>query len=85
MGHAALLRLQARDVVPGPQSQNAAKVCVAHGSTKSPISGVIQGPNAWLSWSVRSHIRNSTSRGEMSASSASRQWIRGPASLRPPD
>src|SRR6476469_2280285 len=58
---------------PEPQSQNATYVSVVHGSRKKPSSGTIQLSKARLRMSSKIHSRNRTNRGEISASSASRQ------------
>jgi hypothetical protein len=58
---------------PEPQSQNAAYARVVHGRRKKPRSGMIQLSKARLRTSLKIHSRKRTSRGEMSARSASRQ------------
>ena len=67
---------EAGHVVSRTQDQNAAYASVVHGSRKNPSSGRTQLLKAWLRTLLKIHSRSRTSRGEISASRASRQGIR---------
>src|SRR3954462_10113143 len=65
-----------------PESHITAYASVVHGSRKKPSSGTTQLSNARLSRSLKIAMKNSASRAEISARSASRHPISGRQDLR---